>query len=606
MALIPLDIPAGFYRNGTDLEQSGRWREGSLVRWRDGSLRPVKGWLERKASFSTNVIRGLHAWETLDGSAYVAGGSYNELKAMVGGGTLYDITPSDLTAGLEAATSITGYGYGDYGNNNYGVERPDYGNYSEANTWSLDNWGEYLVACSYGDGRLLEWQLGASTDAAAISNAPTSNLGLVTTEERFLFALGAGGNPRKVQWCDQEDNTTWTAAATNQAGDIELQTAGQIMQGIRTRGQTLILTDTDAHTARYIGPPFVFSFERVGTACGAISRKAAVDVDQGVFWMGQRGFFTFAGNIVQEVPCQVHDYVFDDFNREQQSQVWAWSNTEYGEIWWFYASQDSLDINRYVAFDYIEGHWTIGELNRTAGVSRGVFKHPFLLNGSASYTTTYTVTVADDGGNKYYLTGYEGSAPALTFIRGNTYVFDMSDSSNSGHPLAFRESDDTSYTDGVTTTGTAGTSGAKVTIVVPHDAPDTLKYYCTVHGNSMGNTITVNSKEAINVYEHEIGNDYDSATIFAETGPVSLGNGDQTMNVLQLIPDEKTQGQVSVKFKTRFYPNAAETTHGPYTPANPTDVRFSGRQFRMRVEGADNVDWRVGVMRVDAMPAGKR
>ena len=492
MTLIPLDIPAGFYRNGTDLEQAGRWRDGSLVRWRDGSLRPVKGWLERKSSFSTNIIRGMHAWESLNGSAYVAGGSYNELKAMVGGGTLYDITPSDLTAGLEKATVITGYGYGDYGDDSYGVERPNYGNYSEANTWSLDNWGEYLVACSYGDGRLLEWQLGASTDAAAISNAPTNNLGLVTTEERFLFALGAGGNPRKVQWCDQENNTTWTAAATNQAGDIELQTAGQIMQGIRTRGQTLIITDTDAHAARYIGPPFVFGFERVGTACGAISRKAAVDVDQGVFWMGQRGFFTFAGNTVQEVPCQVHDYVFDDFNREQQSQVWAWSNTEYGEIWWFYASSGSTEVDRYVAFDYLEGHWTIGELARTAGVSRGVFKRPFMI-------------------------------------------------------------------------GTDKT-----------------------------------------VYEHEVGNDYDSATIFAETGPVSLGNGDQTMNVLQLIPDEKTQGQVSVKFKSRFYPNAAETTHGPYTPANPTDVRFSGRQFRMRVEGAADADWRVGVMRVDAIPAGKR
>ena len=82
MTYIPLDIPAGFYRNGTDLEQANRWRDGSLVRWRDGSLRPIYGWTSRKDGFSSNKIRGMHTWEALNGSAYVAGGSYNELIAM--------------------------------------------------------------------------------------------------------------------------------------------------------------------------------------------------------------------------------------------------------------------------------------------------------------------------------------------------------------------------------------------------------------------------------------------------------------------------------------------------------------------------------------------
>lgn len=497
MSLIPLDIPAGIVRNGTDLEQSGRWRDGSLVRWRDNSLRPVKGWTQRKSGYSTNTVRGMHAWKSLDGSTYIAGGSYNELKAMVGGGTLYDITPPDLSAGLERATVITGYGYGDYGMQNYGVARQNFGNYSEATTWSLDNWGEYLVACSskiagYGDGRLLEWQLGSSADAAPIANAPVNNLGLVVTEERFLFALGASGNPRKVAFSDQENNTVWTASATNQAGDQELATSGQIMQGVRTRGQTLIITDVDAFSARFLGPPFVYGFDRVGTACGAASRKAAVDVDVGVFWMGQRGFFSFNGNTVQEIPCAVHDYVFGDFNRDQQSQVWAWSNTEYSEIWWFYCSSDSQDIDRYVALDYQENHWTIGQLGRTAGVSRGVFKHPLLI---------------------------------------------------------------------------------------------------------------ANNKV---LYEHENGLNYDGSIVFAETGPISLGNGDQTMQVMQLIPDEKSQGEVSVKFKTRFHPNEVDIEHGPFTPVNPTGVRFAGRQFRMRVEGNASADWRVGNMRVDAIPAGRR
>ncbi|MBP79477.1 MAG: hypothetical protein CL926_09430 [Deltaproteobacteria bacterium] len=603
MPLIPLKIPAGFHRTGTDLDAAGRWRDGSLVRWRDGSLRPIGGWRvnENIASITTNAPRGMHTWESNNGTRYVAAGSYNELFAVVSGGTAYDIAPTDLTAGSESASVNIGYGYGFYGVGAYGTPRPDTGNLSPATTWSLDNWGEYLLACSTADGRILEWQLGTSSKAAVVANAPTNNLGIIVTEERFVFALGAGGNPRKVAFSDREDNTTWTPASTNEAGDIELQTSGQIETAIRTRGQTLILTDVDAHTARYIGPPYVYSFQRVGTSCGIISRRAAADVDMGVFWMGNGGFFRFDGNVVSEIPCAVHDYVFGDLNTSQKSKTWAFTNGQFGEIWWFYCSGSSTEIDRYVAFDYKENHWLIGSLSRTSGASRGVFEYPMLMGQDGamfdhevglSYvdTQTYTVTVASvGGGNRFILDG--SNYPAITLKRGYTYVFDQSDGSNSGHPLAFRNASDASYTSGVTTTGTAGSSGAKTTFVVPSDAPASLKYYCTVHGNGMGNNITV----------------IDADGVFAESGPFSMGSGDKIMQVTDLIPDEKTQGDVNIKFKSRFYPNATESTHGPFTPANPTAVRFSGRQIRMRIEGdTPYAAWRVGTMRIDAKAGGRR
>ena len=499
MALIPLKIPAGFYRNGTELDAAGRWRDGSLVRWRDGSLRPVKGWRvnENIASITTNSPRGSHTWESNNGTRYVAAGSYNELFAVLSSGTAYDITPTDLTSGSESAAVNIGYGYGFYGDGTYGTPRPDTGNIVEATTWSIDNWGEYLVACSTADGRLLEWQLGSSADAAAISNAPTSNSGLIVTEERFIFALGAGGNPRKVQWCDREDNTTWTAAATNEAGDIELQTSGKIETAIRTRGQTLIITDVDAHIARYVGPPYVYGFERVGTACGIIARKAAADVDMGTFWMGKGGFYRFDGNVVSEIPCEVHDYVFGDMNTSQRSKVWAWTNGQFSEIWWFYPSENSTEVDRYVALDYKENHWLIGELSRTTGVERGVFEYPMLFDADGS------------------------------------------------------------------------------------------------------------------MYDHEVGLSYETSSaqqdVFAETSAVSIGNGDQIMQVTDLFPDEKTQGDVDVTFKSRFYPNDTEYTHGPFNPSSPTSVRFAGRQVRMRVEGdSPYADWRVGTMRIDAKAGGRR
>lgn len=636
MALIPLDIPAGFYRNGTDIEQAGRWRDGSLVRWRDNSLRPIGGWRDRKTSFCTNPVRGMHAWEDNTANTWLAGASHDAIIVMTGAGTTTDLTPLDLATGREDAAANVGYGGGAYNTGIYGQPRQITQNTVplEATTVSLDNWGEYLLACHYDDGRILEWQTSTGlgdelvsngdfstipdtswdngggfwtiastgtypyaarhenpgqqqltqeisvnaaehrltfdvgglgnksvvvkvgvdidgagevlylnetvqngshsydfdiTDAgtvtimfykstftnpgsdtpefyidnvslknfatlAALQNAPTDNLGIVVTEERFVFALGAGGNPRKVQWCDFENNTVWTPSTTNQAGSQELQTSGQIMLGIRTRGQTLILTDIDAHAARYSGPPYIYNFQRVGTSCGAISRKAASDVDMGVFWMGESGFFRFDGNSVSELGCDVHDYVFGDINLGQKSKIWSVANSKHGEIWWFYCSSGATEIDRYVAFDYKENHWLIGDLSRTSGVPGGVFQYPILAG---------------------------------------------------------------------------------------HNADSDL-------------------------YDHEVGVNFDGATTFAETGPMSVGNGDNITKITKLLPDEKTQGDVSVTFKTRFYPNEADATHGPFTPANPTSVRFSGRQFRMRVEGERLADWRVGTMRVDAVSGGTR
>ncbi len=492
MPLIPLKIPAGVYANGTDYEASGRWHDASLVRWRDGSLRPIGGWRERIATAFASTPRTMISWEDNSNDRWVAAGAFDALYVVKASNIVSDITPTTLTPGMQNADVQTGYGGGFYGTSYYGTPRPDAGNYSEATTWSLDNWGEYLVGCSVADGTLWEWQLDTATPAQAIANAPTNNLGLMVTEERFLFALGAGGEPRKVQWCDRENNTLWAPDATNEAGDIELQTRGQIMAGVRTRGQALILTDIDAHSANYIGPPFVFGFEQVGTSCGLISRNAATPTDNGVFWMGQRGFFLYDGTTVQELPCDVHDLVFDDINPTQISKVWAMSLGQQGEVWWFYPSSASNEIDRYVALDFKEGHWMTGSLSRTCGVDRGVFKYPLM---------------ADVDGN---------------------------------------------------------------------------------------------------LIDHEIGVNYDGASVYAESGPISIGNGDQIMAVRNLIPDELSQGEVSVTFKTRFHPNDVERSYGPYSMSNPTSVRFQGRQVRMRVEGEQLANWRAGVMRVEAVARGGR
>lgn len=491
--LIPLEIPPGVYRNGTDFESSNRWLDSNLVRWHDGSLRPVGGWDTRKASASASVPRGLHAWVDNSNGSALALGTHNKLYYIDASSTVTDITPATgFTAGVVDAATNVAYGGGFWNNGMYGITRPNTGVYQEATTWSLDNFGQNLVACSSTDGKLWEWTLNTSNKAAAIANAPTSNLSMVVTEERFIFALGAGGNPRKVQWCDREANTVWSAAATNEAGDYELQTTGQIMCGVRMRGSTLILTDTDAHQATYSGAPFVYGFQRVGTACGVASRKSLVAIDQGAFWLGANGFFMFDGSIATELKCDVHDLVFRNISKSQISKAYAVHNSQHSEIWWFYTSENSTENDRYVTYDYKEGHWSVGELDRTAAVDRGVFDNPIWADASG------------------------------------------------------------------------------------------------------------------NLYNHEYGFAHGTGTPYAETGSISLGNGDQIMKVTKLIPDELNQGDVKITFKTRFHPNDTETSHGSFSSANPTSVRFSGRQIRYRVEGNKLADWRSGVMRIEADAGGGR
>lgn len=495
MPLIPLEIPAGVYRVGTEFEASNRWRDANLIRWHQNSMRPVGGWREKvDASASiTAAPRAMHIWIANNSVAQTSLGSANELIHVSPTGIVSDITPTSFTTGDEDAQINYAFGGSYYGTGDYGVQRVGANQYQEATSWSLDNWGEYLVACATSDGNLYEWQLNTSNPAAQISNSPASCKGLIVTEERFLFALQAGGNLRKVAWCDREDNTNWTPSATNEAGDIELQTSGEIMCAARMRGRTIILTNTDAHIATYQGPPYVYGFERVGTACGTISRKGLVAIDQGAFWIGSESFYMFDGSVARQMRCDVQDYVFENMNKNQQSKVFAVHNSEYGEIWWFYPSQDSLECNQYVAYDYLENHWEIGTIDRTCGADQGVFSDPQWVSATGK------------------------------------------------------------------------------------------------------------------IYEHEIhGIGHGSYTPYAETGPISLGNGDTVMKVNQLIPDEDTQGEVQVTFKTRFHPNDTERSYGPYQTANPTSLRFTGRQMRMRVEATGNEDFKVGTMRVKAEAGGRR
>ena len=417
MPLISLKLPAGFRNNGTPMDSQGRWVDGSLVRWQQGSMRPVGGWRQRAADFTSGVVRAILPWIDNAGDRWIAVADQSALKVKLLNGASYDITPVGLTAGLASSTDEVGYGNFTYGTSYYGQVRPDGGATSDATTWSLDTFGQYLVACSVADGKLYEWQLNTAVKAAQITNSPVNCLGLSVTNERQILALGAGGNPRRVAWCDFEDNTIWTAASTNQAGDTLLQTDGQIMAGIRSRGQSVILTSTDAWSATYVGPPFVLKFESIGSNCGVISRKAVTSSNGNVYWMTARGFMVYDGSSVSEIQCEVLDHVFSNINSSQISKCWAMSNSQHSEVWFFYPSSASTEIDSYVAYDHVEQHWLIGKLTRTAGADFGVLPYP-VMSDVAGVIYDHEVGSNRDGIKSYATSGptQMGAGDNLTII----------------------------------------------------------------------------------------------------------------------------------------------------------------------------------------------
>ena len=397
--IVPLQLPAGIYKNGTDYQGKGRWTDSNLVRFVDNTIQPIGGWRSRSDTAISGKIRGMVGWKDLSDDRWIAGGTYNKLYVYAGGTVQSDITPAGLAVGRESATNATGFGNNVYGTSYYGVRRPDADFPEPATTWSVDTFGENLLACSSDDGKVYQWQLDVNTDAIVVSNAPTGNTGIVVTEERFLFCLGAGGNTKKVQWADRESLTDWTPLATNEAGDMELQTQGDLMCAKRVQNQTLLLTTTDAHVATYQGAPFVYGFERVGSSCGVVSKKGVAVVDTGAFWMGEGKFYTYAGGSVGELPCEVADYVFTDINIGQVSKVFAVTNSKNTEIWWFYPSGTSLECDRYVSYNYINGSWAIGIMQRTSGIDSGVFSSP---------------TYADDGLYEHEIGfNYDGALPYI-------------------------------------------------------------------------------------------------------------------------------------------------------------------------------------------------
>ena len=275
--------------------------------------------------------------------------------------------------------------------------------------WHLDNFGNKLIA-TITDGSTFEWDSDGSTStrATAVTSAPTaSRLSLVSTPDRHLLFFGtettigttSTQDNMYIRWSDQEDINTYTPTATNTAGTQRIADGTRIIGAIRGRDSIYVWTDNALFIMRFVGAPFTFSFQQVGTGCGLIGKNAAVEVDGSAYWMSENGFFRYTGKL-ESLACLVEDYVFDDLNTVPRNHIYAGLNNLFGEVTWFYPGSGAASNNRSVTYNYMDSTaerpvWTTSSLARSSWADSAVFGKPHGTEYDADATSDSTVGNTD-------------------------------------------------------------------------------------------------------------------------------------------------------------------------------------------------------------------
>jgi len=297
---------------------------------------------------------------------------------------------------LGPAPAGVGYGLGTYGTGTYGVgsaSSAQTGTAITAANWTLDTWGQTLMACPE-NGGIYVWDPDGGFETAQVistDNAPIFNRGIfVSQPAQILVAYGSttqnvdnaiGGyqDPLLVRWCDQDDYLNWSIDTTNQVGSARIPRGSEIVGGIQGPNQALLFTDAGVWSMTYTGQPLVFTFNEIGGGSGLIAQHAIAVLQDRVFWMGFNNFYFLAGGSVEALPCTVWDDVYQDLDVANQHKCWAWAVSSFSEVWFFYPSANDAtgECSRYVKLSVGPAPtWDKGVLARSAGIDLGVLDYP--------------------------------------------------------------------------------------------------------------------------------------------------------------------------------------------------------------------------------------
>jgi hypothetical protein len=354
--------------------------------------------------------------------------------------------------GLETYSIGTGWGAGPWGSGGWGDPYLSGGIGQQLRLWSNDNYGEYLFIAPRG-GDIYYWipqgqtypssiagglttraqSLATQSTAAGFDGAyvpNTTNQVLSSAIQRFIICMGANSyesgtpttpfDPMLVRWSDQENPYEWVPDVTNQAGEFRLSNGSFIMQARATRQEILVWTDSALYSMQYLGPPYVWGFNILMDNISVMSPNAMITVNNVTYWMGVDKFYMYSGR-VETLPCSLRQYIFNDINKNQAFQVFCGSNEAYNEVWWFYCSTNSNQIDKYVIYNYLERVWYYGSMTRSAWLDSGIREYPM----AADYNNRvlYHESAVDD---------VSGLAPVPIEAYVQSSDFDIGDGHNFG------------------------------------------------------------------------------------------------------------------------------------------------------------------------------
>ena len=312
--------------------------------------------------------------------------------------------------GIGAIPPGTGFGIGGFGSGGFGVGTaitPSLGTAIPASNWTLDNYGEDLLACP-DNGTLFEpiyiWgPYSGGPQAVVLPYGPPSNHGIfVAMPQRQIIAYGSTvtgiQDPLLVRWCDVSNFNVWIAQTTNQAGQYRIPRGSMIVGGIQGPQQCLLWTDIGIWAMQYIGPPYIYSFLELGTGCGLISRKAAATINGLVFWMSPSQIFCYSANGVTPVSCPIWDVIFQDLDQSNLDKIRVAVNSRFNEIAWFYPTMSSGgEVSAYIKYNTSIGEWDYGALARSAWVDQSVLGPPVGADPTTNYIYQHETSNDADG-----------------------------------------------------------------------------------------------------------------------------------------------------------------------------------------------------------------
>jgi len=310
------------------------------------------------------------------------------------------------------STSTYGYGWGTltWNTSTWNTPRSSSSVVVDARNWSLDNFGEDLIATVLNGGTFV-WDTsgGTSNRATALSNAPTaSRFSLVSTDTRHLLLFGTEttvGNSATqddllFRFSDREDATDYTPVSTNEAGSLRISDGSRIVGAVKSSGQILVWTDTSLHGVQFVGTPFTFGLRQLGANCGLIAQHAAIEINGRSYWMSDNAFYMYDG-VVKKMPCSVQDFVFDNLSYTNKTDIACGINTAFNEIIWYYPSANATQIDRAVAYNYLENTWYTMSLGRTTWLGAYVYELPIATEYDASLTSNNSTILGLTAGASY-------------------------------------------------------------------------------------------------------------------------------------------------------------------------------------------------------------